>query len=162
MRKSGLGLISFLHMTTEQKNAIHQLAALGFKGRDLYLAELIPAVEMAWADGVIQPNERAMLESYCMDLVERLNREAGAAFFTLSRALALLDKLTERRLHPSERQAALFALKEWAGPGLPGHEKRKRMLQWAEAVAAVDGKPVWDTRELFWLQALKRNLEPGR
>lgn len=146
-------------MTNDNEMALRELGRLGFKGRDVYLAELIPAVEMAWADGVIQPNERAMLESYCMELVDRLNRQAGAHFFSLSRALLLLDKVMERRLHPSERQAALYALKTWCGPGVPGDERRKRMLQWAEAVAAVDGKPVWDTRELFWLQALKRNLE---
>ena len=36
---------------------------------------------------------------------------------------------------------------------------RGGMLEWAEAVAAVDGSPVWDNRELFWLQTMKQNLE---
>lgn len=146
-----------MHPTKE--NATQLLGALGFRGLDLYLAELIPAVEMAWADGTIQPNERAMLEAYCHALVERLNQEAGAPFFTLTRARALLDKLLERRLEPAERHAALFALKTWGGPGLRGDELRARMLSWASAVASVDGHPAWDTRELFWLQAMKRNLD---
>lgn len=145
-------------MTNETDRALQALATLGFKGRDVYLAELIPAVEMAWADGEIQPNERAMLESYCEALVDRLNAQAGATFFTLRRALTLLDLLSQRRLWPAERQAALIALKSWAGPGMNGEQMRKRMLEWSEAVAAVAGKPVWDTRELFWLQAMKRSF----
>lgn len=147
-------------MTNDIDVALAALAKLGFKGRDLYLAELIPAVEMAWADGVIQPNERAMLESYCIELVERLNREAGAPFFSLGHALVLLERLTQRRSTPAERHAALMALGRWGAASATGAARRKRMFEWAEAVAAVDGKPVWDTRELFWLQAMRRNLEP--
>ena len=96
-------------MEKEKEQALHDLGDLGFKGRDVYLAELVPVVEMAWADGVIAPNEQAVLET-------------------------------------------------WSGNGLSGEEMRSGMLEWAEAVAAVDGSPVWDTRELFWLQTMKRNF----
>ena len=147
-------------MTNDMDVALATLAKLGFKGRELFLAELIPAVEMAWADGVIQPNERAMLESYCMDLVERLNREAGAPVFTLGSALLLLERLAQRRLTRTERRAALLVLARWGAASPTGAVRRKRMFEWAEAVAAVDGKPVWDMRELFWLQVMRRTLEP--
>lgn len=146
-------------MNLKTEEAVRVLSALGFEGRDIYLAELIPAVEMAWADEVIQPNERAMLESYCETLVERLNQQAGARFFTLSRALALLDRLSARRLRPAERQAALLALRSWSDLSLTGAQMRQRMLEWAEAVAAVDGRPVWDSRELFWLESMRRSLD---
>jgi len=33
------------------------------------------------------------------------------------------------------------------------------MVEWAEAVAAVDGSPVLDSRELFWLQRVRTVLE---
>jgi hypothetical protein len=152
-------VLSFSAMNDEREHAAELLAGLGFKGLDLYLAELIPAVEMAWADGQIQPNELAMLESYCEALVERLNRQAGAPFFRLSRARRALAHLTQRRLTPAEREAALYALKTWAGGGLAYDEMRERIMTWAEAVACVDGRPVVDVRELFWLQTLKRKLE---
>jgi hypothetical protein len=67
--------------------------------------------------------------------------------------------LTQRRLTPDQRLKALKALKQWSGTGASGEEMRSGMLEWAEAVAAVDGSPVWDTRELFWLQTMKRTLE---
>ncbi|PZR11120.1 MAG: hypothetical protein DI536_18455 [Archangium gephyra] len=145
-------------MHEERDDALRMLAKLGFRGLDVYLAELMPAVEMAWADGVIQPNERAVLEAYCESLVEELNRQAGAPFFSLRRALRMLDRATARRLPPSQRREALVALKQLAGISPRGAEICARMVTWAEAVAAVDGRPVWDTRELFWLQFMKRNL----
>lgn len=145
-------------MDSEKKNALEQLHSLGFRGRDVYLAELILAVEMAWADGEIQPGERAMLEAYCEDLVHRLNQHAGAPFFTSGQALSLLDRLSRHRLSPADRHRAIAALKAWSGATPAGEEMRARMLDWAAAVAAADGWPSWDTRELFWLQALKREL----
>lgn len=148
-------------MQKEKEQALHDLGDLGFKGRDVYLAELAPVVEMAWADGVIAPNEKAVLEAYCESLTERLNRQAGMQFFRLTRTLLVLERLTRRRLSPVQRLVALKALKAWSGNGLNGEEMRSGMLEWAEAVAAVDGSPVWDTRELFWLQTMKRNFGDG-
>lgn len=145
-------------MTLNAEQAARDLAALGIRGPDLYLAELIPAVEMAWADGEIQPDERAMLECYCESLIEALNRDAGANVFTLRRAFNLLELLLRRRLRPDERYRALRSLAVLAGAGPSGAERRRRMLEWAEAVGAIAGRPVWDTRELFWLQALRRHL----
>lgn len=131
--------------------------ALGFRGPEIYLAELIPAVEMAWADGEIQANELAILEAYCEALVESLNRQVGARLFNLGRALTRLKALTQRRLTPAQREVALLALRTLSEV-TAGHETRKRIVQWSEAVAAVDGSPVWDTRELFWLQRIRRSL----
>jgi hypothetical protein len=145
-------------MNATREQALDELGALGFRGRDVYLAELIVAVEMAWADGEIQPEERAMLEAYCEDLVIRLNQQVGAPFFTLSRALTLLDRISRQRLRPVERQRALAAIKTWAGITSSGESMKARMVDWAEAVGAAGGWPRWDTRELFWLQTLRREL----
>jgi hypothetical protein len=72
-------------MHTETERALHDLGSLGFKGLDVYAAELIPAVEMAWADGEIQRQERALLNAYCEALTDYLNLQAGARLFRLSR-----------------------------------------------------------------------------
>jgi len=144
-------------MNPQRKAALEQLMALGFRGPEIYLAELIPAVEMAWADGEIQANELAILEAYCEALVESLNQQVGARLFDLRRALSRLEVLTRKRLTPAQREQALVALRTLS-QGPRGDETRRRIVQWAEAVAAVDGSPVWDTRELFWLQHLRRSL----
>ena len=98
-------------MDSEIEAAVRDLAAMGFKGHDVYLAELIPVVELAWADGQIEPNERALLESYCAALTDRLNRAAGAPFFRLGHTLRVLDRLTQRRLSPAQRMVSVCALK---------------------------------------------------
>jgi hypothetical protein len=36
---------------------------------------------------------------------------------------------------------------------------RKRMLVWAKVVAAGNGSPEWDVRELFWLDTMKSEAE---
>jgi hypothetical protein len=145
-------------MKPDTEQALSDLADLGFKGRDIYLAELIPVVEMAWADGVIAPNERTLLEAYCEALTDRLNHQAGQQFFRLSRTRAVLDRLTLTRLSSAQRLVALKALKAWTGNGLSGAEMRNGMLEWAHAVAASSGTPVWDSRELAWLETMKRNF----
>jgi tellurite resistance protein len=135
-----------------------RLRSLGFAGAELYLAELIPAVEMAWADGVVRPNELAILEAFCEALVESLNAQAGARLFRVDRALTRMHHMLHRRLSPAERQSALLALRDLCS-GPRGLAQRKRMVEWAEAVAAVDGSPVWDARELFWLERVRQTLE---
>lgn len=146
-------------MNVETLKALNDLEALGFRGRDVYLAELIPVVEMAWADGKIEPNEQALLLAYAEALTDRLNRQCGAALFRLDHTYRMLDRLRERRLTPSERMIALRALRTWAGRGPSGAAMRAEMLSWAQAVAAVGGSPVWDSSELFWLQTMEQHLD---
>lgn len=141
------------HTLDEQtlSRARTQLKRLGFHDADLPLAELIPATEMAWADGVIHPDERALLEAYRDALVERLGGAVSA-----QQARAVLERLMSRRLAPYQRQAAIDALAVRSHGTADGAQMRERIVEWAEAVAAISGRPVWDTRELFWLQAMMR------
>ncbi len=147
-------------MTPSTIQAIEDLYQIGFAGQDVALAELIPVVEMAWADGELQANERAMLEAYAETLTTELNQRAGRAVFSIGHTLELLAQLTQDRLLPHDRQRALRALQILLEADPEGPKVRARMLQWAEAVAAVDGRPVWDARELFWLESMRQSLSP--
>jgi hypothetical protein len=147
-------------MNGERDASVKWFANLGLRGDELSLAELLPAVEMAWADGAVQPNERAMLAAYCDTLVRQVNERAGAERVRLDDALVRLEKLLSRRLSPSEREAALWALRIWT-KGPAGQAIRKRIVEWSEAVAVVDGSPSVDPREAFWLTTVKRTLEVG-
>ncbi|MBL8954692.1 MAG: hypothetical protein JNK82_28200 [Myxococcaceae bacterium] len=143
----------------DMMTARRTLKRLGLAGPDIYLAELIPAVEMAWADGSIHPSERALLEAYCDQLVAHLNVMAGAPVFSGKRARAALDHMLSRRLLPHERHEALLALKVRASQTAEGAQMVHRLVEWTEAVGAVAGQPAWDTRELFWLQTVLRILQ---
>ncbi|MBX7097192.1 MAG: hypothetical protein K1X89_05750 [Myxococcaceae bacterium] len=145
-------------MTTEREAAKRALRALGLQGPDVYWAELIPVVETAWADGVVQPNERALLDAYVETVAAWLNACCQVPLFSVRQGRAVLERLLEARLPPHRRWAALRALRALTADTRAGLQTRARVLEWAEAVAAVDGRPVWDARELFWIQALRSNL----
>ena len=142
----------------EREETTRRLRSLGFKGSAVYLVELVIAAEMAWADGEVQPNERALLQAYCEALVDQLNSVAGARLFTTRQALDTLDRLLRRRMRPFEREWILDCVRRLSS-GRGGHQTRQRVLQWCEAIGAVDGSPVWDARELFWLQRVRTALE---
>lgn len=146
-------------MNSATERARRDLGCLGLRGRDIHLAELVPAIEMAWADGEIGPSERTLLEAYCEALTSRLNHEGHAGVFLLARNLLVLDRLTQRRLSPSQRLRVLSALSALKGRGVSAAQMNQRMFEWAEAVAAVEGSPVWDVRELLWIETMRRNLE---
>lgn len=143
---------------TDRAHSMEALRSLGLPGSDIFMAELVLASEMAWADGVLQPNEKAMLHAYCEELVEQLNRQAGARLFTMRHALRTLQRGLARRLRPHERELILECVRS-ISTGSSGAGLRRRAVQWCEAVAALDGSPVWDAGELFWLQRLRAALE---
>lgn len=138
------------------EDAVETLSQLGFSGPDIYLAELIPLVETAWADGQIQPSERALLEAICVRQTRWLNEKAGVNVFSAERSLQLLHRELERRLTPHQRQAALIALEHWWRATGQWREAPKRLIRWANVVARSAGLPRVDTRELFWLRTLER------
>lgn len=145
-------------MTTERELAKRALRDLGLEGPDVYWAELIPVVETAWADGVIQPNERALLEAYVETVAGWLNACCQVPLFSVRQGRALLARLSAGRLPPHLRWKALRAVRALTGGTRAGRQTRARVLEWSEAIAAVDGRPVFDSSELFWLQALRSNL----
>ncbi|WP_446011489.1 hypothetical protein [Candidatus Electrothrix sp.] len=47
-----------------RKNAVKALEDFGITGEQVYLIDLIPLIEIMWADGQIQKGEIAVLEDY--------------------------------------------------------------------------------------------------
>jgi hypothetical protein len=144
-------------MTSSQTAS--DLSLLGLGDDTSFLVELFPVVEMAWADGEIQPNEKSLLEAYCEAIVAAENEAAKRPVASVHQARLVLQRLLQRRLPSTDRFRALRAMRDLTAGSAVGAEKRKRALEWAEAIAAVAGRPTIDSRELFWLQAMKRNLE---
>jgi hypothetical protein len=123
------------------------LAALGLSGAELALAPLVPSVEMAWADGVVGPDELAELDRLCEVVV----RDAG---LELGRARKRVQALVSRRLAAVELDGVLRALRDL----FPGVEARRAIVDWAETIASVDDVQ-WDPRERAWSERLRAVLE---
>ncbi|MBL8954693.1 MAG: hypothetical protein JNK82_28205 [Myxococcaceae bacterium] len=128
---------------------------------DALLGELLPAVEMAWADGTIQDGERAALEAYCFELTSALNAQLGATVYTGAEALKLLDVLLRARSPVLGRAQTL----EWLAAELErrpdGQRARERMLRWCKVVAEAGGEPAWHEAEEQWMQQLVARFGAG-
>lgn len=60
-----------------KQNAIEELRKYGIKGPQVYLIDIIPLIEMIWADGKVQKGEIDILDDFLEKHVNRINTLAG-------------------------------------------------------------------------------------
>lgn len=70
------------------------------KPADFYFLELIPLIEMIWADGHNQPAELALLYKFTIEHMSRLDRDSGIPFATVDEANDFLDRFAHQRPSP--------------------------------------------------------------
>lgn len=87
-------------LAMSRHDALERLAAFGIAGTDVYFVDTIPLLEMILADGVVQPEEVALLEAFLKSHVENLNALAGHEVVTLEGARAFVRQFLERRPDP--------------------------------------------------------------
>jgi hypothetical protein len=85
--------------------AADRLEAVGIKAECIYLIDLILLIEVAWADGKIQPAETGILLDYLSSHVAAVNRLAGTKVLTVETARAFVEKLLKKRPAPAVIQA---------------------------------------------------------
>ena len=61
------------------EEAIEELESYGITGAQIYLIDLIPLIEMIWADGKAQGSEISLLADFLKRHVEHINALAGSA-----------------------------------------------------------------------------------
>lgn len=89
--------------------AIEELERFGITGAQIYLIDLIPLIEMIWADGKAQGAEISLLADYLKKHVDRINNLAGYPALDLEEAKAFVTKFLKHRPDP-QLLAALRAL----------------------------------------------------
>lgn len=134
------------------------LAGLGLTRGEAMFLELVPAVAMAWADGVLHPAERVVLQAYAHELAARVNAEGGPRVSPV-RGLRVLGRLMACAPTPAQQALALCALVGHVSASPAGRATRARILCWAEAVCAADGES--SPEELAWLRRLEGALGAG-
>jgi hypothetical protein len=82
------------------KEAVEELERFGITGAYIYLIDLIPLIEMIWADGQAQGAEVSLLTDYLRKQVSRINDLAGYQALTLDEANAFVKKFLENRPSP--------------------------------------------------------------
>jgi hypothetical protein len=68
----------------EFKEAIAKLETLGIRGVHVYLIDLLPLIDLMWADGQVQDNEKVIFDVYTQNRLEAINKSFDGAI-TLSR-----------------------------------------------------------------------------
>ena len=91
-------------MTDEREvfyeEAIEELGRFGISGAQVYLIDLIPLIEMIWADGKAQDAEVSILANYLKKHVKHINAMAGYEALSLEAAKAFVAKFLEKRPDP--------------------------------------------------------------
>jgi|SaaInlStandDraft_1057018.scaffolds.fasta_scaffold09644_2 hypothetical protein len=64
----------------EFQEAVAKLENLGIKGTHIYLIDLLPLIDLMWADGVIQDNEKVIFEVYTQKRIDVINKSFDGAF----------------------------------------------------------------------------------
>ena len=92
--------------------ALAELRRHGIEGADAYLMDIIPLIEMIWADGRAQPGEVDILENFLQQHVARLNRMSGYAVLTMEQARRFVNRFLAARPDPQ----LLHTLRELVAP----------------------------------------------
>jgi hypothetical protein len=144
--------------------ALGELAKRGIMGNAVYLLDVLPLVEMAWADGVVQPGERAMILAFLDEHLRQMEERNGSQVVPRAEALRFVDRfLTERPPEEELRHLReLFVAVRLSEEGRA--ERTQRILDGAMAVGGVAGAPsnparAWDERELDKLWELELALQ---
>jgi hypothetical protein len=90
---------------TEKQNmlydeAIAELERFGITGAQIYLIDLIPLIEMIWADGKAQDAEVSILADYLKTHVKHINQLAGYEALTMAGAKTFVKKFLKKRPDP--------------------------------------------------------------
>jgi hypothetical protein len=85
-------------MTLE--GAIEMLAQYGITGPYIYLVDIIPLIEMIWADGKVQGAEVGVLRNYVSAIVKRINAACGSTALSMEQAGAFVKQFLVRRPNP--------------------------------------------------------------
>jgi hypothetical protein len=121
-------------LTREQ--ALSVLRRHGIRGAEVYLIDLIPLVEMIWADGKAQEAEITIFEDYLARHVASLNAMAGYEMMTRETAHAFVCRFLRERPDPELLRTLRSLVSAIRLSG--SDEKRNEALRESLLAACVD------------------------
>jgi hypothetical protein len=133
--------------------AVERLERYGISGTDVYLLDLVPLIEMMWADGLLQGPERELFERFMLDHVAAINAFAGTEVLSVPQAQRFAARFFNAR--PDDR--LMQELRHLVPPlrlqssDVAGNEARRRaIIEWCLDIGAacVTGYP-YGSRERF-------------
>lgn len=89
-----------------RQDAIHELERHGIRGAQAYLIDVLPLVEMMWADGVVQRVERDLLDKFLHQHIDNLNALVGYPAISYEDGAAFVERFLHER--PSSEMLAVL------------------------------------------------------
>jgi hypothetical protein len=83
-----------------RRYALKELQKFGITGEQVYLIDVIPLIEIMWADGHTQPSEMSILEAYLEKHVDCVNKQAGCRVLELDQAKKFVNRFLAHRPSP--------------------------------------------------------------
>lgn len=83
-----------------RQEAVEELRKYGIEGSQIYLIDLIPLIEILWADGQAQTGEIIILSEYIPRHVEHVNHIAGYEVLTIESARVFVKQFLQKRPAP--------------------------------------------------------------
>jgi hypothetical protein len=120
--------------------ALERLAARGISGTDVYLLDLLPLIEMMWADGLLQEPERSLLDAFVVEHVEAINRLAGDRILTMEQAREFASRFLDER--PDDRlmadlRALIAPVRFSASDSADNDARRRSIIEWCLDIGAA-------------------------
>ncbi len=111
-------------------DAIAELEGFGITGAQIYLIDLIPLIEMIWADGKAQDSEVSILANYLKAHVKHINQLAGYEALTPAEAKTFVKRFLKKRPDPQllTTLRSLIAPVRLAGSDMQVREKLKASM----------------------------------
>lgn len=77
--------------------ALDELRKHKISGKDVYLIDVIPLIEMMWADGLNQPPEWRLVLDFLKEHIDHLNELAGTMLLGYDEGLRFADRFAKER-----------------------------------------------------------------
>lgn len=83
--------------TISRRAALKELRKFGITGEQVYMIDVIPLIEIMWADGHAQLSEISILEAYLEKHVDCVNKQAGCRVLDIHQAKTFVNRFLVNR-----------------------------------------------------------------
>lgn len=129
------------HMSMlSRPEAVERLAQHGIAGADVYLLDVLPLIEMMWADGLVQAPEMDLLDAFIAEHVAAVNALAGAKVLSVEDAQRFSSRFLDTRPDEAlmEELRSLIPPVRLSSSDVAGNEARRQaIIEWCLDIGAA-------------------------
>jgi len=124
----------------KRSDGIVELERYGISGSQVYLLDVIPLIEMMWADGIVQAEEWKLLLEFVSEHVANINAAAGLTVLTPKEAAEFVNRFSGERPDPTLLQhlrELIPSVRLSNSDPVTNQQRREAILQWCLDIGAA-------------------------